>query len=57
MEKSFANRRRALRRLIGREKLDRLLLTDPADWYYLTGFTGDSGCVRDLARSREGRLA
>jgi Xaa-Pro aminopeptidase len=45
MEKVFANRRRALQAKLKEEKLDRLVITHPADWYYLTGFTGDSGAL------------
>ncbi|MGA2420327.1 MAG: Xaa-Pro peptidase family protein [Candidatus Acidiferrum sp.] len=45
MHKNFANRRRALQKCLAEEKLDRLLITHPADWYYLTGFTGDSGAL------------
>lgn len=41
----FANRRRALRAELKTAKLDRLVVTHPADWYYLTGFTGDSGAL------------
>ena len=28
-----------------RLELDGLLVTHPADWFYLTGFTGDSGAL------------
>ena len=45
MYKNFANRRRVLQNRLAAEKLDRLLITHPADWYYLTGFTGDSGAL------------
>ena len=45
MHKNFANRRRALQRRMEQENFDRLLVTHPADWYYLTGFTGDSGAL------------
>ena len=45
MDKVFANRRRELQRRMKEEKLDRLVVTHPADWYYLTGFTGDSGAL------------
>ncbi|HME13652.1 MAG TPA: Xaa-Pro peptidase family protein [Candidatus Acidoferrum sp.] len=45
MDRMFANRRRALQRRMAEEKLDRLVLTHSADWYYLTGFTGDSGAL------------
>jgi Xaa-Pro aminopeptidase len=45
MEKVFAKRHRALQARLREEKLDQLLVTHPADWYYLTGFTGDSGAL------------
>src|SRR5277367_3785737 len=45
MHKNLAHRLRALQNRLAEEKLDRLLLTHPADWYYLTGFTGDSGAL------------
>jgi Xaa-Pro aminopeptidase len=45
MNKLFVNRRRVLQSRLKDEKLDRLLITHPADWYYLTGFTGDSGVL------------
>ena len=34
-----------LRKVIRRSALDALLITSPADWYYLTGFTGDAGVL------------
>ena len=43
MNKVFAHRRRQLQARLADAKIDRLLVTHPADWYYLTGFTGDSG--------------
>jgi Xaa-Pro aminopeptidase len=45
MDKVFASRRRMLQGRMKHEKLDRLVITHPADWYYLTGFTGDSGAL------------
>jgi Xaa-Pro aminopeptidase len=45
MDKVFALRRRALQARMKEAKLDRLVVTHPADWYYLTGFTGDSGAL------------
>lgn len=45
MNKVFASRRRGLQVRLSDEKLDRLLITHPADSYYLTGFTGDSGAL------------
>jgi Xaa-Pro aminopeptidase len=41
----FAKRRRALQALLAQEKVDRLLVTNSTDWFYLTGFTGDSGAL------------
>src|SRR5260370_23939566 len=37
-------RKGVLAELAGR-KLDCLLVTHPANWYYLTGFTGESGAL------------
>jgi len=34
-----------LQRLIRNSALDALLVTSPADWYYLTGFTGEAGVL------------
>ncbi len=34
-----------LQKLIRRQHLDALLVTHPADWYYLTGFTGEAGVL------------
>jgi Xaa-Pro aminopeptidase len=51
MKQLFAKRRRSLLARMAAEKLDRLVITRPPDWYYLTGFTGDSGA---LVISREG---
>jgi Xaa-Pro aminopeptidase len=45
MIKAFAERRRRLVQSLGKASLDGLLVTHPADWYYLTGFTGDSGAL------------
>jgi Xaa-Pro aminopeptidase len=45
MTANYATRRRAALREVRRRKLDRLLVTGPADCYYLTGFTGDSGAL------------
>jgi Xaa-Pro aminopeptidase len=45
MTSVFAKRRRALQTRLAQEKLDRLLVTHLADWFYLTGFTGDSGAL------------
>jgi Xaa-Pro aminopeptidase len=45
MSEAFANRRRELARELKRRELDCLLVTHPANWYYLTGFTGESGVL------------
>jgi Xaa-Pro aminopeptidase len=45
MSKYFARRRRTLLRELKHRRLDCLLVTLPANWYYLTGFTGDSGTL------------
>ena len=38
-------RRKALDQLISEAKLDALVITHPANWYYLTGFTGEAGVL------------
>ena len=45
MSSPFKTRRKALNRLISGAKLDALVITHPANWYYLTGFTGESGVL------------
>lgn len=45
MTTPHAKRRKALLAEIASRKLDRLLVTHPANWYYLTGFTGESGVL------------
>ncbi len=45
MSNSYAKRRRSLLRELKRRELDCLLVTHPANWYYLTGFTGESGIL------------
>ena len=45
MNSIFKTRRRALIQLISGAKLDALVVTHPANWYYLTGFTGDAGVL------------
>jgi Xaa-Pro aminopeptidase len=45
MNSIFKTRRRALIQLISGVKLDALVVTHPANWYYLTGFTGDAGVL------------
>jgi Xaa-Pro aminopeptidase len=45
MKTPFAQRRRALQAQLAKEKLDYLVVTHPPDWYYLSGFTGESGAL------------
>jgi Xaa-Pro aminopeptidase len=45
MNSIFKTRRKALIQLISEAKLDVLVVTHPANWYYLTGFTGDAGVL------------
>lgn len=45
MNESFGNRRRTLLKELAVRRLDALLVTQPANWYYLTGFTGESGAL------------
>jgi Xaa-Pro aminopeptidase len=45
MKTLFAQRRRALLSQLGQHRLGSLLVTRPANWYYLTGFTGESGAL------------
>jgi Xaa-Pro aminopeptidase len=45
MRTPFAERRRILRKELAAAGLDSLLLTDPANLYYLTGFTGEAGAL------------
>jgi Xaa-Pro aminopeptidase len=51
MTTPFAQRRRALQRQLAQVRLGGLLITQPASWYYLTGFTGEAGA---LLVSRQG---
>jgi Xaa-Pro aminopeptidase len=53
MNTPFHVRRRALVALLTAAKVDCLLITGPANWYYLTGFTGESGA---LLVSRKGMI-
>ena len=39
MATQHSTRTRELHKLILREALDALVITSPADWFYLTGFT------------------
>ncbi|HKW34382.1 MAG TPA: Xaa-Pro peptidase family protein [Candidatus Acidoferrum sp.] len=45
MDTAFQHRRRALGRLFHESRIDSLLVTHPANWLYLTGFTGESGAL------------
>jgi Xaa-Pro aminopeptidase len=45
MTVDFAKRRRAALRELQRRKLDCLVVTHAANWYYLTGFTGEAGAL------------
>jgi Xaa-Pro aminopeptidase len=45
MNTAFARRRKLVADRLGGQGIDSLLLTRPADWYYLTGFTGESGTL------------
>jgi Xaa-Pro aminopeptidase len=45
MNSTFKIRRNALTGLISAAKLDALVITHPANWYYLTGFTGEAGVL------------
>lgn len=45
MSDIYAKRRRAVLSELHRRRLDCLLVTHPANWYYLSGFTGDSGVL------------
>jgi Xaa-Pro aminopeptidase len=45
MNTPFAQRRSALRARLAKENLDCLVVPHPPDWYYLSGFTGESGAL------------
>ena len=45
MDKIFQQRRRALAGLFHKSRIDSILVTHPANWFYLTGFTGESGAL------------
>jgi len=51
MKTPFQSRRSALEVLLSERQLDCLLTTGSANWYYLTGFTGEAGA---LLLSRKG---
>lgn len=60
MPTQHSTRVQNLQWLIRRNKLDALLVTSPADWFYLTGFTGEAGVLvadrRGLALVTDGRF-
>src|SRR5205823_14915324 len=45
MKTPFAHRRRVLQSQLGTDRLSALLVTKPASWYYLTGFSGEAGAL------------
>jgi Xaa-Pro aminopeptidase len=45
MGADYAKRRKAVKQELKRRKLDCLLVTRVPNWYYLTGFTGESGAL------------
>ena len=45
MDTPHAQRRRALKTVLQKLRIDSLLITHSANWFYLTGFTGDSGAL------------
>ena len=45
MNAPFPQRRRALQARFAAKGLAGILLTKPADWFYLTGFTGEAGAL------------
>lgn len=45
MNKPFAQRRRALQAQLAARGLSGLLSLKPAEWFYLTGFTGEAGAL------------
>src|SRR5258705_13592803 len=45
MKTRFSHRRRALQAQIAARGISGILSTSPADWYYLTGFTGEAGAL------------
>ena len=51
MGAEHTKRRKALLAQVAGRKLDCLVVTHPANWYYVTGFTGESGA---LIVSRDG---
>jgi Xaa-Pro aminopeptidase len=45
MKTILASRRRSLRARLAEAKLPAIVSTNPASWYYLTGFTGEAGVL------------
>jgi len=45
MGAEHTKRRKAIRAELAARKLDCLVVTHPANWYYLTGFTGEAGAL------------
>jgi Xaa-Pro aminopeptidase len=45
MNIDYAKRRRAVAKELRARGLDSLVVTHPANWFYLTGFTGESGAL------------
>jgi Xaa-Pro aminopeptidase len=45
MTTPFGQRRRALKKQLDEADLTALIVTQPASWYYLTGFTGEAGAL------------
>jgi Xaa-Pro aminopeptidase len=45
MATDYSKRRAAIRRELKQRKIDCLLVTHAPNWYYLTGFTGESGAL------------
>jgi Xaa-Pro aminopeptidase len=45
MPNSNVRRTQELQKLLRKESLDALVITNPADWYYLSGFTGEAGIL------------
>ena len=60
MKTAFADRRRALQAELAQAQLDCLLVTHAPDWYYLSGFTGESGALlvsrRNVTLITDGRF-
>ena len=42
---SHHRRQQALKALLGKSRIDSMLITAPANWFYLTGFTGEAGAL------------